>query len=182
MAVDAPTPLPGLPSAQERERVVRLLRDGCAEERLSLDAFSARIRRAYDARSRPQLEELVADLPQRRCVGELIAGGVARLSRFVARVEAAWLEPRVPRLALPAAQTRATIGRARDCDWLLHDETVSRRHASVRRSGERWLLRDLGSLNGTRVNGRRIVEEVEVRPGDRVSFGAARFRLAEPQL
>jgi len=181
MAFDAPTPLPGLPTARERERVVRLLRNGCADERLSLEAFSARVERAYEAGNRAQLEELVLDLPRRRSLGELLAGGVGRLSRFVAGVEAAWREPRVPRLTLPADQARATIGRAHDCDWLLQDETVSRRHASLRRCGEVWLLGDLGSLNGTRVNGRRIVEEVEVRPGDRVSFGAARFRLAEPR-
>jgi FHA domain len=120
-------------------------------------------------------------LPRRRSLGELLAAGVGRLSLLLTRFEAAWREPRVPRIALPAAQTSTTIGRAHDCDWLLQDATVSRRHARLRRRGEAWLLCDLGSLNGTRVNGRRVVEEVEVRPGDRVSFGAARYRFAEPQ-
>jgi pSer/pThr/pTyr-binding forkhead associated (FHA) protein len=48
----------------------------------------------------------------------------------------------------------------------------------LRRDGDRWLLRDLGSRNGTRVNGLRVLEETEVRPGDRVSLGEVRYRLA----
>lgn len=44
-----------------------------------------------------------------------------------------------------------------------------RRHAQ--------LLRDLGSRNGTRVNGTRVTEEIEVRPGEQVSLGGVRYRL-----
>jgi pSer/pThr/pTyr-binding forkhead associated (FHA) protein len=60
---------------------------------------------------------------------------------------------------------------------VLADETVSRRHALLRRAGDSWLLVDLNSTNGTRLNGWRLVEEIEVRAGDRVSFGSARYRL-----
>ena len=63
----------------------------------------------------------------------------------------------------------------RDC--VLADPTVSRRHARLRRQGDRWLLADLGSTNGTRLNGWRLAEEVELRAGDRVSFGTARYRV-----
>ena len=41
-------------------------------------------------------------------------------------------------------------------------------------------IADLGWTNGTRLNGWWLTEEVEVRPGDRVSFGSARYRLAAP--
>ena len=61
---------------------------------------------------------------------------------------------------------------------MVPEASVSRRHAELRRDATRWLLRDLGSRNGTRVNGLRVLEETEVRPGDRVSFGDARYRLA----
>jgi pSer/pThr/pTyr-binding forkhead associated (FHA) protein len=101
-------------------------------------------------------------------------------SRVAARVEAAWAAPRVERLALPASDGVVVFGRARDCDCVLADSTVSRSHAAIRRDGERWFLRDLASANGTRLNGRRVVDEVEVRPGDRVGFGAVGYRLTAP--
>src|SRR5205823_13650084 len=50
------------------------------------------------------------------------------------------------RLALPAGG--ATIGRSRDCDVVLNDAGVSRRHAEVRPSGQGWTVADLGSTNG----------------------------------
>jgi pSer/pThr/pTyr-binding forkhead associated (FHA) protein len=61
---------------------------------------------------------------------------------------------------------------------VLSDTTVSRRHARITRHGEAWVLEDLGSLNGTRLNGWRVSEAVELRPGDRVSFGTARYRVS----
>ncbi len=51
------------------------------------------------------------------------------------------------------------------------DMTVSRRHAQLERTGDGWLLSDLASTNGTRVNGWRVRGKVPVRPGDLVSFG-----------
>jgi pSer/pThr/pTyr-binding forkhead associated (FHA) protein len=65
---------------------------------------------------------------------------------------------------------------------VLPESYVSRRHAELWRDGERWLLRDLGSSNGTRVNGVRVTEDVEVRPGDRVSLGGAAYRLRARRL
>ena len=59
---------------------------------------------------------------------------------------------------------------------MLSDDTVSRRHAELFLDGGRWILRDLGSSNGTWVNGRRVVE-AEVRTGDVVHFGGCRLRL-----
>ncbi len=94
-------------------------------------------------------------------------------------LRAAWQRPHVPVLALPEADGGVTLGRSRDCDCVLAEPSVSRRHAELRRDGARWLLRDLGSRNGTRVNGVRLLDEAEVGPGDRVSFGDARFRLGE---
>ena len=51
---------------------------------------------------------------------------------------------------------RTLIGRSPECDVFLDDVTVSRRHAELMREGERFVIRDLGSLNGTFVNRRRI--------------------------
>ncbi len=78
----------------------------------------------------------------------------------------------------PAAATvgrRYTIGRDRHCDLLIEDTTVSRWHARLERAAGQWLLTDLGSTNGTRLNGWRIGQPVPVRAGDLVTFGTALF-------
>jgi hypothetical protein len=176
--VEAPTPVPGRPSASEREDVARRLRRGCEEERLSLDTFSERVERAFAASSRRELDELVADLPRR---GGRLARLVAAASRTWARVETVWRLERLERLVLPADEGTIVFGRARDSDCVLIDQTVSRSHAALqRREGGGWWLRDLASSNGTWVNGRRVVGEVEVQPGDRVGFGAVAYRLTAP--
>jgi len=85
-----------------------------------------------------------------------------------------------PPLPLPAGtQRRFTIGRELTCDMTLGDETVSRWHASLERGPNGWLLDDLGSTNGTRVNGWRVSSPYLVRAGDLVSFGGVTFVLAD---
>jgi len=68
------------------------------------------------------------------------------------------------------------IGRSSACQIVLGDDTVSRRHAELRYDDGRWMLRDLGSSNGTYVNG-RLVTEAEVRVGDVIHLGGARLKL-----
>jgi hypothetical protein len=75
----------------------------------------------------------------------------------------------------PGSGTRFTIGRARDCDLCLTDLSVSRMHALLVRREESWVLSDLGSHNGTRLNGWLVREPVQVRAGDRVEFGSMAF-------
>jgi hypothetical protein len=71
--------------------------------------------------------------------------------------------------------TAFTIGRTQDCDLRISDMSVSRRHAELIRGEDGWLLSDLGSHNGTRVNGWLVREPVPLRPGDMVQFGSAMF-------
>ena len=66
------------------------------------------------------------------------------------------------------------VGRHPDADIFLDDVTVSRRHAQFLRSGGRFSVRDLGSLNGTFVNGERIAEELGLADGDEVQIGKFR--------
>ena len=66
-------------------------------------------------------------------------------------------------------------GRHPDSDIFLDDVTVSRRHAEVARSSGSWVLRDVGSLNGTYVNRQRIEESAALSNGDEVQIG--RFKL-----
>ncbi|MEJ2579992.1 MAG: FHA domain-containing protein [Kineosporiaceae bacterium] len=69
---------------------------------------------------------------------------------------------------------RTTAGRRQDSDIFLDDVTVSRRHAEFIRRESRFLVRDVGSLNGTYVQRDRI-DEVELRPGDEVQIGKYRM-------
>jgi pSer/pThr/pTyr-binding forkhead associated (FHA) protein len=66
-----------------------------------------------------------------------------------------------------------SIGRDASCDLAIPDMTVSRRHATLERTDEGWILTDLASTNGTRVNGWRVRGRVQVRAGDLVTFGSA---------
>jgi pSer/pThr/pTyr-binding forkhead associated (FHA) protein len=65
-----------------------------------------------------------------------------------------------------------SIGRDADCDLAIADMTVSRLHAQLERTPDGWLLSDLESTNGTRVNGWRVRGKIPVRAGDVVSFGS----------
>jgi len=65
-------------------------------------------------------------------------------------------------------------GRHPNADIFLDDVTVSRRHAKFTRSGESFLLSDIGSLNGTYINGDRI-DEIKLNSGVQVQIG--KFRL-----
>ncbi len=78
-----------------------------------------------------------------------------------------------------AADTIA-IGSAPGNDLVIDDRTVSRRHATITRLNGSIRLADLGSTNGTSVNGSRISAAVEIIDGDEISFGAAAFRFANP--
>jgi hypothetical protein len=176
--VDPPTPTTYRPSAHERERTVERLRSGFDEERLSLNTYVDRLEDALGTRSSSELAELVADLPGRRRIGHALQRVVAAVSGLSARVERGWADARVPCLALP--ERPITVGRARDCDCVLGNTTVSRRHARIDVRDGHWFVCDLRSANGTLVNGWRVIEEVSVRPGDRLTFGAVTYRLGPP--
>jgi hypothetical protein len=68
----------------------------------------------------------------------------------------------------------AVLGRSRECDVVLSDENVSRRHAEVRPSGGSWIVKDLGSTNGVKVNGRRIQGPQSLKRGDTIELGTSR--------
>ncbi|HBT46973.1 MAG TPA: hypothetical protein DEA73_03690 [Peptococcaceae bacterium] len=69
------------------------------------------------------------------------------------------------------------IGRDRLSDIVLNEIHVSARHAAVTRRGNGWEIRDLGSTNGTYVNGRRITGPVQLSPGDEVRIGGVIFEV-----
>jgi hypothetical protein len=195
-------------SDTERDRAIGELQDRFAEGRLSQDTFLYRMDVALNAKDRSELSELFTDLPtagvrsgsspwastdQRRTASERLRDRLTLLRMAVTgrpdpstgllRAQKAQLgSPRanLPPLPLPPQHDRRfTIGRAMACDFTLADLSVSRWHARLYVEGDQWLLSDLGSTNGTRLNGWRVTTSVPVKPGDQVSFGSVSFVITD---
>jgi hypothetical protein len=66
----------------------------------------------------------------------------------------------------------AVLGRSRECDVVLEDSGISRRHAEIRPSAEGWTITDLGSTNGVRVNGAAVHASRPLALGDRIELGS----------
>ena len=146
------------PSEDTRERTVRRLRRGYVAGRLDTDTFSRRIDVALRAEHGDDLHGLTSDLPNVRALPRR------------------WLRRRPGGLLETAAAGRLLLGRSPACQLVFADDTVSRRHAELRLVEGRWMLRDLGSSNGTWVNGRRVME-AEVAPGDELQLGGLAIRI-----
>ena len=72
------------------------------------------------------------------------------------------------------------IGRHADCDLVLTDEQASRRHAQVEAGADGYVLVDLGSTNGTRLNGEPVEQPAPLTHGDRIEIGRAVVRFESP--
>ena len=73
-------------------------------------------------------------------------------------------------------KVRTTIGRGSECDLVLDEPEMSRQHACIESTGSGIYLRDLGSSNGTYVNGIAVRDAV-LKPGDQIAFDQNRFLL-----
>ncbi|GAA1600510.1 MULTISPECIES: DUF1707 and FHA domain-containing protein [Kribbella] len=185
------------PSDAERDRALSVLRDGAGSGRLSHDTFVRRMNVVLRARTHGELADVLRDLPRRESRFTAVTRNLCeklprvkldRPSRSVPRwdvlgrlsVVRKTPAPAPAALALPApGSPTVRIGRGPGATLRLGDVTVSRFHAELRYVEDGWLLRDLGSMNGTCVNDLRITTTVRVRPGDRVSFGAVAFTLTQ---
>jgi hypothetical protein len=202
-AADTPT-TPGLVrvSDEDRDRAVDELRKEFVDGRLSHETFMLRMHAALDARNQGELSGLFYDLPVRAGALARVRQTVRRWRQTSAQLVSDALSarrqedlyypdpgydeapavpepPSAPRPLMfpPGADTSFTIGRDQRCDLYIADMTVSRLHARLDRGPDGWLLCDLGSSNGTRVNGWRLRAAVPVRPGDLITFGSAVFVL-----
>jgi pSer/pThr/pTyr-binding forkhead associated (FHA) protein len=81
-----------------------------------------------------------------------------------------------PRERIAITRAPVTIGRLSTNDVVLADPNVSRRHAELRREDTGWLLVDLGSTNGTLVNG-KLAKEHTLSDGDRIAFGTSELEF-----
>jgi uncharacterized RDD family membrane protein YckC len=88
--------------------------------------------------------------------------------------EARLLRLRLGAAAFPLTSDKVVVGRSRSCDIRLKEDTVSRLHAVLLWQGEALMLEDLGSSNGTFVNGERVLTPHQLLAGDVVRFGALR--------
>jgi Domain of unknown function (DUF1707)/FHA domain len=152
-------------SDDTREHAVAVLRQALVSGRLGTDTFVERVDAAYQAKTRDELEAVTGDLPRHRQVWRSI---VARLTRALD----------VPAIPLQPPEMREgesrVLGRNPSCDYTIADATVSGRHAELARTRDGWRIRDLGSRNGTRVNG-WLVREQALQPGDAIELGATLF-------
>ena len=148
---------------RRRERTVAALGDGYASGAIGPDTLTLRVDAAYQARSVDELRSLTADLP-RGWLDGLRDWAERRRARPVPTVH-------VP--PPPEGPGPWTVGRSDACRLVIEHGTVSRRHAVIRRTDDGLEVRDLGSLNGTWVNGWRV-ERAVLRPGDTLQVGEVR--------
>ncbi|MGW4031170.1 DUF1707 and FHA domain-containing protein [Streptomyces sp. NPDC004838] len=171
-------PVPRRPSDAERDRAVSVLTEGAAQGRLSHDTFLRRMELALAARTPEELKALTADLRTDGGVSQRLFRTVGGVSAFLVRLRRAWAAEKLPPLLLPEpGPVPLRIGRDPVNGLRLTHESVSRLHAELSLHNSVWILRDLGSTNGTTVNGRRLTGSVPVRDGDMVAFGRIGFRL-----
>jgi hypothetical protein len=187
-------------SDADRDQAIGELQSRFAEGRLSQETFLYRMDAALNARDQAELSELFTDLPGTRPPRRRGRGIRDRLSLLKMAVTgrpdfatghlraqrpatAPLTAVELPGLCLPRQPDRRfTIGRAMACDFTLADLSVSRWHARLYTEDERWLLSDLGSTNGTRLNGWRVTTGVPVKPGDQVAFGSVSFVITDRPL
>jgi hypothetical protein len=154
-----------------RERLTLLARPVIefeTDERLGLGEFGIQTRVAQ-----PE-EEPVSAPAQAQSGRTMIYSNAERVSEPLeeqgrARAQKALILVDGKRIVLGPAG--ATIGRGRQCDVVLNDPNVSREHAEIRPRGGSWVITDLGSTNGSQLNGRRIDGSEVLRAGDEIELG-----------
>jgi hypothetical protein len=146
-------------SDRDREASAAILRSAYLRGELSTQTLDWRMELALGARTREQL---------RRLTDDVALPALERVRRWLAP------PPNAPVVPLVA---EVVLGRHPACEVHLEDDSVSRRHAALRRRDGIWMLVELGSTNGTWVNGRRVTARTPVRRGDLVQLGQVQVRL-----
>ena len=162
-----------------RERLVLMSRPVVefeTDDRLGLGEFGIQTR---VVNPEPEAEEDIA--PEQEASGRTMiystAGRVAEPleERARSRQQTALLLMGGKRLVVGSGG--ATMGRSRQCDVTVDDPNVSRNHAEVRPRGGSWVLTDLGSTNGSRLNGHRVEGSEVLKPGDEIEVGTTVLRF-----
>jgi pSer/pThr/pTyr-binding forkhead associated (FHA) protein len=82
-------------------------------------------------------------------------------------------------LEMPVDRDWVVVGRGRGADMIVAEPTMSRAHAAIGYDGKRFFVQDLGSTNGTRLNG-ELAERAELSHGDRVLLGKLLLEVVLP--
>jgi FHA domain-containing protein len=146
------------------------------DDRLRLGEFGIQTRAvAPPAQHEEEIERAVADgLPSEASGRTMVYSTAGRVAepleeRARSRSHTALLLMGGKRLVVGPAG--ATMGRSRQCDVMVDDPNVSREHAEIRPRGGSWVLSDLNSTNGSRLNGRRLDHSEVLKPGDEIELG-----------
>jgi hypothetical protein len=153
-----------------RRRTLRALARAYADGELTTDTLEARIADALSAPDRHGLETCLWDVPPRSRWWRPRRADVPPVALILED------DSDYVRVDLGAVPGAIVIGRHASCAVRVANMSVSRRHAAVARRGGVCRVRDLGSSNGTALNGRRV-EVAELRRGDRLTLGEVRVRV-----
>jgi hypothetical protein len=141
---------------QTPERALRLLRDAYGAGHVSTATLEVRAEAALAG----HVDDAIWDLPRR-------GSGSGEPVRSLVAGELEW----------PLGERgRWVLGRGSKCDFVLEDDAVSRRHAEIAVRAGQCVIRDLGSCNGTFVNGREV-ERARLRRGDLLLLGETEMRV-----
>jgi hypothetical protein len=161
-----------------RERLVMMSRPVVefeTDDRLGLGEFGIQTRVVHPEAESPAEEEPVPPPSSGRTMIYSTAGRVAEPleERARSRQQTALVLMGGKRLVVGPAGV--TLGRSRQCDVMVDDPNVSRTHAEIRPRGGSWVLADLNSTNGSRLNGRRLQGPEVLKPGDEIELGTSRL-------
>jgi len=146
-----------------RKGLVRLI----VEEKETSTAVGEKSNKKRNANVSPQVGYAKAKLPSSETKRTVLAGSSEKYSR-ISHIEMSFIDLK---------RNETTIGRSKFNDFILDHPLVSRFHAKFVKDGNRVLLYDLKSANGTFVNGERI-SQVEIREGDRITIGPFTYFMA----
>lgn len=141
------------------------------DERLGLGEFGIQARLVREAPGAGEIEQADHGRTMVHSSAERVQEPLREDSRV--RRGRAFVHAEGKRMPVPA--TGAVIGRSRECDIVLGDSNVSRRHAEIRPAAAGWTIADLGSTNGVRVNGRPASGAVAVTGGDKLDLGTVQM-------
>ena len=142
------------------EPVVVVLREDASTKRGSISVVPSLVTAPTPVQPRTEADEAVVIQPIAASMATPIAGAIT----------SALITPDGVRHVLETE--RVTIGRQSGCTVVIRDTNVSREHAQLRRRPNGWTLRDLGSTNGTKLNGVRVDDEQMLADGDVIMLGA----------
>jgi hypothetical protein len=161
-----------------RDRLASVLSTAFAGGLLSEDTFSHRLGILFDSRL-VDPRSLIGDLSvrtRRRRWSSATAGTFAGWRQMILRQSTTDDALLVLALDWASADEDLLLGRDPDCDIRFVDDSVSRRHARLVLRGGAWVIQDLGSTNGTIVNGSRV-GRCQLQVGDRVQLGDQAFEI-----